>query len=176
MTTLKTLTATAALAMACAGWTLGADKPRTSASAQLMDAKGKKVGEAKFKEVQGGVELSAKLTGLPAGQHAIHIHDQGKCEGPAFTTAGGHFNPAKKKHGMENPEGHHAGDMPNFTVAADGKGTFKTVIKGVTLAGTGENSVFHTGGTSLMVHEKPDDMKTDPAGNAGARIACGVIR
>ena len=167
--------AAAIVAFSCA-CLAGADKPRKAASAQLVDAKGTTVGEAKLKEVSGGVSLTAKLTGLPPGQHAIHIHAQGKCEAPGFTTAGGHFNPANKKHGLENPEGHHAGDMPNFTVAANGKGTFKTVIKGVTLAGEGDNSLFHSGGTAIVVHEKPDDMKSDPAGNAGTRIACGVIR
>jgi superoxide dismutase, Cu-Zn family len=176
MATQKIFAATAALALACAGLMAGADKPRKAASAQLVDAKGKAVGTAKLKEVKGGVELSAKFTALPAGPHAIHVHDQGKCEGPAFTSAGGHFNPDKKQHGLHNPQGHHAGDMPNVTIAANGKGTFTAVIKGVTLAGTGANSLFHAGGTSVMVHEKADDMKSDPAGNAGARIACGVVK
>src|ERR1022692_4503951 len=100
----------------------------------------------------------------------------GKCDAPGFTTAGGHFNPANKQHGMQNPEGHHAGDLPNLTVGANGKGAFKTTIQNVTLAGDGATSLFHAGGTSVLIHEKADDMKTDPAGNAGARIACGMIQ
>lgn len=120
--------------------------------------------------------MAVTVTNLSPGVHAIHIHEAGKCDAPDFKTAGGHFNPANKQHGMQNPEGHHAGDLPNLTVGANGKGTFKSTIQDVTLAGDGANSLFHAGGTSVVIHEKADDMKTDPAGNAGARIACGVIQ
>jgi superoxide dismutase, Cu-Zn family len=176
MTTRTWLAATAAVLMVSAGTLAGAEKERKSATAEIKDAKGQKVGEAKFKQVKTGVALEAKVTGLTPGIHAIHIHEAGKCEPPDFKSAGGHFNPAHKKHGLQNPDGHHAGDMMNMTVDAKGKGTFKTTIEGVTLAGSGDTSLFHTGGTSIVVHEKPDDMKTDPAGNAGARIACGLIQ
>lgn len=175
MTTRSILAATTALALS-ALTLAGAQGDRKAATAEVKDAQGKVVATAKFKEVKGGVQLSVKATGLPAGVHAIHVHTVGKCEGPAFTTAGGHFNPAKKQHGMMNPAGHHAGDMPNFTINAKGAGTFKTVIQGVTLAGDGETSLFHSGGTSLVIHEKEDDMKSDPAGNAGARLACGLVQ
>ena len=113
---------------------------------------------------------------LSPGVHAIHVHEAGRCDAPDFKAAGGHFNPENKKHGIENPEGHHAGDLPNLTVGANGKGTFKTTIPGVTLAGDSATSLLKVGGTSVVIHEKADDMKTDPAGNAGARLACGVIQ
>jgi Cu-Zn family superoxide dismutase len=120
--------------------------------------------------------MSVTVANLSPGVHAIHIHTVGKCDAPGFTTAGGHFNPANKKHGTMSPDGHHAGDLPNLTVGANGKGVFKTTIQDVTLAGEGATSLFHAGGTSVVIHEKEDDMKTDPAGNAGARMACGVIQ
>jgi Cu-Zn family superoxide dismutase len=161
---------------AICGTMSSAEKERKTATAAIHDAKGQSVGQAKFTATKGGVQMSATVANLSPGIHAIHIHDAGKCEAPAFTTATGHFNPANKKHGLENPEGHHAGDMPNLTVGANGKGAFKTTIQGVTLAGTGATSLFHAGGTSVVIHEKADDMKTDPAGNAGLRIACGVIQ
>ncbi len=147
-----------------------------SAHADIMDAKGAKVGTAKLKAVKGGVQISVKVTGLAAGDHGIHIHTVGKCEGPAFTTAGGHFNPTSAHHGMNNTaDPHpHLGDLPNLKVAADGNGSATIVAKGVTL-GDGANSLFHDGGTSLVIHEKADDYMTDPAGNSGSRIACGVI-
>src|SRR5439155_22731608 len=106
--------------------------------------------------------------------HAFHFHAVAKCEGPAFTSATGHFNPGQKKHGLQNPEGSHAGDMANFTAKANGTAKASFVNTQVTL-GDGANSLFANGGTALMIHAKADDMKTDPAGNAGDRIACGVI-
>jgi len=174
--TVRSLVAFSATAVMTCALLGGAEKPRKTATAELKDASGKAVATATFKEAKGGVVMSVKGMGLPPGSHGIHIHTVGKCEAPGFTTAGGHFNPAMKKHGLENPDGHHAGDMPNMTVQANGKGVFKTTIAGVTLAGTGDTSLFKTDGTAVVIHEKADDLKTDPAGNAGARIACGVIQ
>jgi Cu-Zn family superoxide dismutase len=147
----------------------------TSVTVELKDAKGQSVGTAVLKEKKGeGVEIKLNLKGLPPGDHAVHIHQNAKCEAPAFTTAGGHFNPDMKKHGLQNPDGAHAGDMPNFTVTA--KGTAKaTVINKAVNLDDDMHSVFANGGTALMIHAKADDEKTDPAGNAGDRIACGTI-
>jgi Cu-Zn family superoxide dismutase len=147
-----------------------------SATATLHDAQGKTVGTATLKERKGQVRLSLKVNGLAAGEHAFHIHEAGKCEAPAFTTAGGHFNPEKKQHGHMNPQGAHLGDLPNITVAANGKGQYQGVVAGVTLAKGPANSLFGPNGTALVIHEKADDNKSDPAGNAGPRIACGVIQ
>jgi Cu-Zn family superoxide dismutase len=164
----------AALLLAGALSAAGAD--RKSATAELKDATGQTVGTVKLKEGKNVVTLSAKVTKLAPGEHAIHVHTVGKCEAPDFKTAGGHFNPENKKHGMMNPEGHHAGDMPNFKIGASGKGSYTGTLPGVTLAGSGSNSLFHEGGTAIVIHEKADDMKTDPAGNAGARVACGPVQ
>ena len=170
----------AAMALLLLGATCGtmasAEKERKTATAGIKDGKGQNAGQAKFTATKSGVQMSVTVTNLSPGVHAIHIHEAGKCDAPGFTTAGGHFNPANKQHGMQNPEGHHAGDLPNLTVGANGKGAFKSTIQNVTLAGDGATSLFHAGGTSVVIHEKADDMKTDPAGNAGARIACGMIQ
>ncbi len=141
---------------------------------ELKDGQGQSVGSASLSESMGMVHIQLDLKGLKPGEHALHVHGTAKCEGPAFTTAGGHFNPAGKKHGTMNAEGPHAGDMDNFTVAADGTAKGMVMAKGISL-GSGANSVFTGGGTALMIHAGPDDMKTDPAGAAGDRIACGVI-
>jgi len=141
----------------------------------LNDALGKSVGTVTLSEQKsGGVEMDVNLQDLPPGDHAIHFHQNAKCEAPDFKSAGPHFNPDGKKHGLENPEGHHAGDHANFTVGANGKAKLKTESKDVNL-GADSHSLFSNGGTAIVIHAKADDQKTDPAGNAGDRIACGVI-
>ena len=140
----------------------------------LKDAKGASVGMAMISPAKGGgVSIDLDVHGLPPGEHAIHFHAVPKCEAP-FTTAGPHFNPMGKKHGMQSPDGAHAGDMMNFTV--DAKGNAKTTItnKNVTM-GAEPNSLYTNGGTALMIHAAADDMKTDPGGAAGDRIICGTI-
>jgi Cu-Zn family superoxide dismutase len=146
-----------------------------SAKAQLKDASGKEVGSATLTQTPHGVLIRLEVKGLPAGEHAFHIHGTGKCE-PPFTSAGGHFNPGSKKHGVLASDGHHAGDMPNLHIPQSGSLAVEVVNAAVTLERGKPNSLFHQGGTAFVIHAGKDDYKSDPAGDAGGRIACGVIQ
>jgi len=142
----------------------------------LLDAKGQQAGQATLTQLAAGVKVSVEAKGLTPGLHGIHFHEIGKCEPPDFKSAGEHLNPEKKHHGLLNPEGPHAGDMPNLVVNSDGSASMSIFTKLVTLRKGEPNSLIKEGGTSLVVHEKMDDEKTDPAGNSGSRLLCGVIQ
>lgn len=144
------------------------------ARADIKDAKGKSIGTATFVEQKDGVKVSVEVSGLPPGKHGFHIHDTGACTPPDFKSAAGHFNPLKKRHGKDNPAGKHAGDFPNLEVKQDGTAQMTAVATGATLK-KGPASLFKEGGTAIVIHADPDDYKSDPAGNAGDRLACGVI-
>jgi len=146
----------------------------SQATAELKDKDGNAVGVARFRESSGGVTVDVNVKGLTPGLHAVHVHAVGRCDAPAFTSAGGHFNPAQKKHGYKSPEGAHAGDLPNMLVAKDGTGRFESFTDGMTLK-PGATSVFDKDGSALVIHAGVDDNVTDPTGNAGDRAACGVI-
>ena len=161
----------ASLFMLVGGTALAAPKAKP-VTVKLADAKGASIGTATLSADPKGVKIVLKVKGLTAGDHAIHVHETAKCDGPDFKSAGGHFNPEHKEHGMDNAKGPHAGDMPNFTVDAKGVAKATVIAPGVTLD-TGAHGIL--GGTALVIHAKADDMKTDPAGAAGDRIACGVI-
>ncbi len=189
---MKTLAAMFVIALAFAACATGPDNGKSSATANpdpfiaaptnvhaqaaINDAKGVAVGLASFAEERTGVRVDVRVRGLAPGLHGIHVHAVGKCEAPAFTTAGGHFNPNGKQHGELNPAGPHAGDLGNIEVKADGAGTLVFVSPLLSLAPGASASVLSSGGLALVIHAQADDEKTDPSGNSGDRVACGVIK
>ena len=142
----------------------------------LATADGKDAGTVTFRQEKKGVAVKVDLQNLPMGWHAVHVHAVPKCDAPDFKTAGGHFNPDMKQHGLLNPAGHHNGDLPeSVSVNGGGTGSAKFLVNYLSLDPAAANSIFANGGTSIIVHEKKDDMTTDPTGAAGNRIACGVV-
>ncbi|HEY9744996.1 MAG TPA: superoxide dismutase family protein [Oculatellaceae cyanobacterium] len=143
-------------------------KPEGKAS--FINTQGEAIGSATLTDTGHGVLLKTNLTGLPEGWHAFHIHEVGKCDPPEFKTAGGHYNPHQKEHGYENPKGSHVGDLPNVFVGKDGVLNTEVLLHGATL-----EELLEGDGSAIVIHAAKDDYVSDPAGNAGARIACGVI-
>jgi len=146
------------------------------AAAAIINSKGEPVGSAMLTQGPQSVTIAVVVSLLPPGKHGIHIHAIGKCDPPDFKTAGGHFDPFGKKHGLKSPEGPHAGDLPNLEVGPDGKGKIEATVGGLTLGKEGLAVLLESNGTAVVIHADPDDEMTDPAGNSGARIACGVIK
>lgn len=167
-----------AIALALPGCSLpyipGVTSPPPAAGVTLKDATGREVGNAVLLQHDDGVRVLLDVTGLPPGTKAVHVHQVGRCDPPSFESAGAHFNPAKAEHGFENPRGPHAGDLPNLTVDATGHGHLEFTAPLVNLK-QGVASLLDGAGTALVVHEGPDDMRTDPTGKSGSRVACGVV-
>jgi superoxide dismutase, Cu-Zn family len=172
MTVLKYFATAGAAALLTAGLALPA--AAQAGKAVLKEKSGKEVGTAELSQTPAGVLLKLDVKGLPAGEHAFHIHAVGKCEPPSFESAGPHFNPGNEKHGMVSGHGH-AGDMPNLHIPPSGELSVEVLNAAITLEKGKPNSVFQSAGTTIVIHEGKDDYKSDPAGNSGGRIACGVI-
>ena len=144
------------------------------ARAALTGADGKSYGEVIIGEGDGGLIVQIKAKGLEPGPRGVHIHEVGQCEGPDFSSAGGHWNPTESEHGFDNPKGAHMGDLFNLEIAGDGTGSLEARIEGASLR-SGTNAMMDADGSAFVIHAGPDDMKTDPSGESGGRIACGVF-
>jgi superoxide dismutase, Cu-Zn family len=169
----KTTLFVAAIWLTCTTIAFGQDRV-SMGKADLHNGQGQLVGIVTLAETINGVRVVAQVYGLPPGYHGFHIHEVGKCEPPSFKSAGEHFNPHGTQHGLKAPKGIHAGDLPNLLVAPDGTGVLVAYAPLATLM-AGRNSLFHDGGTAVIVHSQPDDQWTDPSGDSGDRLACGVV-
>jgi superoxide dismutase, Cu-Zn family len=158
----------------CLRWRVFRFRPRRRSPRRCSRTPAEKLLETSILQTSNGVLIRLTVKGMPAGEHAFHVHAVGKCE-PPFTTAGDHLNPGSKKHGLEAADGAHAGDMPNLHIPSSGDLNVEVVNTMITLAKGQPNSVFDADGSAVVIHAKADDYKSDPAGNAGDRVACGVI-
>ncbi|MCA1667674.1 MAG: superoxide dismutase family protein [Thermomicrobia bacterium] len=160
---------------------LGTSAAGEQAGGTLVDGAGNQIGNVQLVQTANGVVVTVSVTNasiLKAGNHGIHFHAVGKCDGPDFTSAGGHFNPMSKQHGLQNPNGAHAGDLPNFFVGsttASGNGYTYTATTTMITLSPGVTSIFDADGTALVIHANPDDEMTDPTGNSGGRVACANL-
>jgi Cu-Zn family superoxide dismutase len=162
------------MAILGASFALAGCASAASATAMLTDAGGASKGTASVSQSAEGLRLVVEASGLSQGAHGLHLHMTGRCDPPDFTSAGSHWNPGGKMHGRDNPAGLHLGDLPNLLVGTDGRGRLEVTIPGATLTG-GAMPLLDADGAALVVHVGPDDYKTDPSGNSGGRIACGVL-
>ncbi|HEX9932883.1 MAG TPA: superoxide dismutase family protein [Allosphingosinicella sp.] len=176
--TLATAAAATLVLAACAAGSREAPEPvqtaPSAASAQLRESGGRTVASASASDVGDALRVRIEAAGLPAGVYGAHLHAVGRCDAPTFETAGPHWNPGNREHGRDNPRGQHAGDLPNLLVGTDGRGSFEFTVPGAGLT-QGARRLFDADGAAVVIHARPDDFRTDPSGNSGARIACGVL-
>ena len=164
----------AACTTAMDGGAPSADAASGGARASLADAAGAAKAEARIEAAGGGLRVDVSAQGMAPGVYAVHFHMVGRCDAPDFTTAGSHWNPTGRQHGVNNPQGSHLGDLPNMTVGADGTGRLQATVDSAALKG-GANALLDADGAAIIIHASPDDYRTDPSGNAGKRLACGVV-
>lgn len=164
----------ASLPPATGGDSPAADTAAGKVTVRMYDAAGRDLGTLTLSEAGPTITVAGRLSGLPPGEHAIHLHTAGRCDRPKFEAAGNHWNPTNSQHGTDNPKGPHLGDLPNFTVGQNRSGAIDATTPGGTLRG--ENALLDSDGAAVVVHAKPDDYKSQPSGNSGDRIACGVVR
>jgi Cu-Zn family superoxide dismutase len=158
------------IAAAILGGCAAVDVPVAGPPATLINASGQPIGTVTQAQTSGGVTLAILASGLPHGLHGLHVHAVGRCDSPKFESAGSHWNPASRKHGLSNPAGPHAGDLPNISASSSGVARETVVLAHASLAELGDAD-----GSALVIHAGPDDYMTDPSGNSGGRIACAVL-